>query len=216
MMFTTQETIWKIFFPILQDLSDTNKFISIDCNEQLKILEYNNTNKFLQYFIEQLYIQLNLLITQTIINCKNIKIINIADNNVLNNSNKFCKIVNIHINKFMVKHNKDYYINNIYTFKDCIYSSIKLSRSQINNTKLITHWLYNLINVSKLLEEKPIRKCGTCAMDSIFNSVYLIEDIKNLMILRPEDYKQNKFYINNIFPPKYEKLCIINIMENKC
>ena len=198
------EDIIKYFNSIL-DIQKKNIVVFIELN----------TNIFSRYVISEeiilnnkikiinLYKQLNEIIFNTKIYHVNIKIINIlADNNSLNYSNKFYKIVNIAINN-SCKNTKSLRYNFNYNIKNTIFKKIKLTNNIIINDMLATHWLNNLINTPKFLRGRQLQISGTCWFNCIFNSLFLVKSIRNEMYLKYKEYKKLK---TTNFPIEYKNL----------
>ena len=188
-------------------------FIELDLNcysryIKIELVKKHDTDEK----ICNLYKVLNEVIYNSAESHKNIKIINImANNNSLNISYNFCKIVNITINDSSIITEKIYYNTN-YEINNCIYKKIELwNNNFIINDMLATHWLNTLINTPNFLKGRQLQLSGTCWINAIFNSVYLVKSIRKDIFLKYEEYKKTK--LTN-FPIEYKNLRDPNYVHN--
>ena len=192
-------------FKYFLNISDIDIVIFIELDTNLKSRNMNQFNKIKivdKIKINDLYIQLNKVIQYSNNSCKNIKILNIMDYNALLFSHNFYKIINICINNncnniILSDYDSNYEINN------SIYKKLNLTKDIILNNMLGSHWLNYLINTPKFLRGRQLQQSGTCWLNTIFNSLYLIEPIKKEMFLKYKEYKKTK---STNFPIKYKYL----------
>ena len=136
--------------------------------------------------IASLYIEIeNELIVKG--NYNNIYIINIANTNNLKNSNYYNRIINILINKYNSKDIKciGNYIEDNYRYK-----YVELSLDAIYDNRLLSHWLNNLFITPNILKGRQQQISSTCTTNSIFNSLFLVDDIKNVLIRKYNTFKE--------------------------
>ena len=123
---------------------------------------------------------------------KNIKIINALDNpdlRLLDNI-YFYKVINIWINYYDEKYKLLLYNNNIYFEEDddqTVHRIIKVN-SQISTKLLLIHWLIQLINTPKYLNNRLSQIGGTCWLSAILNSILLVYDIRDVLEFRYKQY----------------------------
>ena len=117
----------------------------------------------------------------------NINIINISDGNDLESVDHITKIVNILINKY---HINDRYMSETYSKDKYKYKSLTLEIEQIYNNKLLSHWLNNLFLTPKILSKRQLQISGTCMVNSVFNSLFLVDDIKKILKRKYDEYKK--------------------------
>ena len=189
---------------------DTVIFIELDKNifsrYTINLENNKNINKHIidnRIKIDTFYKNLNIYIYNLKQKYENVKIINIMDTNALVNSNKFYKVVNIYINNISKKIAKLYFYFT-YNIKNCVYKKIELlTDDMLFNNILATHWLNTLINTPKVFENRLIQTSSTCWANSVFNSLYLIKDIREELYIKYEEYKKTK---SGQFPIKFKNL----------
>ena len=175
LLYDNTQYVYKNIFP--QFNSDT----VIEVN-----IEYKNK-------IEQIYSEIENELTSTITYI-NIYIINIATTNILQNSNYYNKIINILINKYRTT-DKNQYDN--YTENNYRYKHIELSLDVIYDNKLLSHWLNNLFITPNILQGRQKQISGTCTTNAIFNSLFLVNDIKEVLILKYNTFKEKDINLQN-------------------
>ena len=207
----TIDIIIEKFIYFLNTDEDIDKVIFIELDKTvysryvLNQLYIDNNIKIIdnKVKINTFYKKINNLIHNLKKIYENVKILNIMHTNALFNSNKFYKISNIYVNNSSKKAEKLYY-NFTYNIKNCIYNKIEIFTDEmILNNVLATHWLNNLINTPNILKNRLIQTTGTCWVNSVFNSLFLIKDIREEMYLKYDEYKKTK---SGQFPIKYKNL----------
>ena len=142
------------------------------------------TNTMLKSKLDKLY----ELIKEVLSNetqFRNINILNISNSNDLTNSNKYREIINILLHKYNKQNThktKKYIINEIY-YKTILFSNM----TKLENTKLLSHWINNLFITPSILQRRQQQFGGTCVTNAIFNALFLVDDIKKVLLRKYDD-----------------------------